>query len=265
MYSDSLRVGWSRDRIPGGGGRRDFPDRHWDPSSLMHYGYRVFPGGKAAGAWRWPPPPSSAEAKERIELFPLRLWWPVLGWTLPLLVTVEMHAKRWSAAEVGKLGRCGMNGRLRSVRVWIGLICLAAICMVVHGLDWSAERLLFLEEDFAKCLTETVERVELLPLSRVFHGDIVHLRNVGDFSIRQQLWRSRRLESLKQHRCEVLKCRNFIFTVVFLEIFWWVYGWPFCLLVLVLTWLLMKPVDLSWSLIWHYRRSPQSWWLRTVW
>jgi hypothetical protein len=27
------------------------PDRPWGPPSLLHNGYRVFPGGKAAGAW----------------------------------------------------------------------------------------------------------------------------------------------------------------------------------------------------------------------
>jgi len=31
------------------------PDRSWWPPSLLDNGYRVFVGGKAAGAWRWPP------------------------------------------------------------------------------------------------------------------------------------------------------------------------------------------------------------------
>ena len=38
--------------------RRDFscrPDRPQGPPNLLYSGCQVFPGGKAAGAWRWPP------------------------------------------------------------------------------------------------------------------------------------------------------------------------------------------------------------------
>jgi len=35
---------------------------------------RVFLGGKATGAWRWPPTPSSAEVKERVEVHFSPLW-----------------------------------------------------------------------------------------------------------------------------------------------------------------------------------------------
>ena len=36
----------------GGGIFRTRPDRPWGPTSLLYNGYRVFSGGKAAGAWR---------------------------------------------------------------------------------------------------------------------------------------------------------------------------------------------------------------------
>ena len=66
---------------------RTRPDRPCGPPSLLYDGYRVFTGGKAVGAWRWPPTPSSAEVKGRVELYLYFLCgpsFPVLGWTLLL-------------------------------------------------------------------------------------------------------------------------------------------------------------------------------------
>ena len=36
----------------GGENFRIRPDRPWGPPSFLYNGYRVIPGGKAAGAWR---------------------------------------------------------------------------------------------------------------------------------------------------------------------------------------------------------------------
>ena len=91
QYSDSQRAGRSGDRIPVGARFSDFqhPSRPalvpTQPSVQWVPGYSR---GKAAGAWRWPPTLSSAEVKERVELYlysPSGRSWPVLGWTLPLL------------------------------------------------------------------------------------------------------------------------------------------------------------------------------------
>jgi len=63
----------------------------WGSPSLLYNGYRVFPGGKVAGTWRWSPTPSSAEVKERVELYHYSTSgpsWSVIWWTLPLLYPV---------------------------------------------------------------------------------------------------------------------------------------------------------------------------------
>jgi hypothetical protein len=86
-YSDSLRTGPSR----GGEIFCTRPDRPWGSPSLLYNGYWVFSGSKAAGAWRWPSTSSSAEVIERVELYlfsPSGPSWPVIGWTVPLALSL---------------------------------------------------------------------------------------------------------------------------------------------------------------------------------
>ena len=92
MIAQSVRrlaTGWKVRGLNPGGGEifGTFPDRPWGPPSLLYNGYRVFPGDKAAEAWRSPPtPPSRAEVKGRVELYLYSSSgpsWPVVGWTLP--------------------------------------------------------------------------------------------------------------------------------------------------------------------------------------
>jgi len=84
-----LATGWTLwGSNPGGGESfRTRPDRPWGPPILLYNGYRVFPGDKAAGAWPWPPSPSTAVVKERVGQHLYSSFgslWPVLGYTLPL-------------------------------------------------------------------------------------------------------------------------------------------------------------------------------------
>ena len=51
------------------------PDRSWGPPCLLYNGYRVFPGGKAAGKWRWPPTPIQRRGWRKSRAITLlRLW-----------------------------------------------------------------------------------------------------------------------------------------------------------------------------------------------
>jgi hypothetical protein len=69
---ERLPTGWTvRGSNPGGGEIfRTCPDRPWGPPSLLYDGYRVFPGCKVRpGRDSDPSPPSSAEVKNRVELY----------------------------------------------------------------------------------------------------------------------------------------------------------------------------------------------------
>ena len=97
----TLLAGWSGERIPVWDEIfSTLPDLPWGPPSLLYNGYRVFPGGNAAGEWCWPPTPSKCRGHERVELY-LYLssgnQWPVLGWTFTftlLYVTQSLTLSR---------------------------------------------------------------------------------------------------------------------------------------------------------------------------
>ena len=89
VRDSSLATGWTVRGSNSGGGEflHNFPEWPWGPPSRLNNGYRVFLGGKAAGAWRPLPTQCRAEVKERVELYLFSTSgpsWPVLGWTLYL-------------------------------------------------------------------------------------------------------------------------------------------------------------------------------------
>jgi hypothetical protein len=65
-----FKIMCARGSKPGGGEIfRIRSERPWGPPSLLYNGYRGFPGGKAAGAWRWSRTPFITEVKGRVELY----------------------------------------------------------------------------------------------------------------------------------------------------------------------------------------------------
>jgi hypothetical protein len=80
---------------PGGGEIfRTRPDRPWGPPSLLCNGYRVKLPGRGVDH----PPSSSAEVKERVELYlcsPFGPSWPVLGRTLPFTHTCHIPSPHY--------------------------------------------------------------------------------------------------------------------------------------------------------------------------
>ena len=80
-------------------------DQPWGPPSLLYNGYQVLPGHKQPGRGVYHPSPSSAEVKERAQIYLYSAsgaLWPVLGWTSPFtstftfpLTTANIQSYAW--------------------------------------------------------------------------------------------------------------------------------------------------------------------------
>jgi hypothetical protein len=95
---------------------------------IDYNGYQVFPGDKGAGAWLWPPTPSSADVKESVGLYifsPSGPSWPVLVWTLLLLSFIAFIY----CSKIGKLtpqekAKCMWRGSFRTHQTFRGKVIL---------------------------------------------------------------------------------------------------------------------------------------------
>ena len=69
----------------------------------------LFPGVKAARAWRWPLTPYSAEVKESVELYlysTSETSWSVMEWTLPLRLPFNGIIYSWDLKRIISFTNC---------------------------------------------------------------------------------------------------------------------------------------------------------------
>ena len=76
------------------------PDRPWGPRSLLYNVCRVFPGGKTAGVWCWPPTPiwrRGWRKSSAIHLLPLWAFVACYSWALPLPLPLPFYLWYWKS------------------------------------------------------------------------------------------------------------------------------------------------------------------------
>jgi len=114
VWRDSLRAGSRGSDSPGGGEIfRACPDRPWGPPSLLYNGYRVsFPGIKRPRRGVDHSPHLAPREKKEYSYTstpPYGPSWPVLGWTLPLL----LYGVWWkNTKESNSFEDLGLDGKI---------------------------------------------------------------------------------------------------------------------------------------------------------
>lgn len=115
--------------------RRNFPQPYRPslcPRRFLYNRY-FFPAGKQAGAWRWPPTPSSVEVKETVELNFYSPSWPscpFLGRTLRFLIRM-LRKKRemWSEFSVSgpRIEADNFRTKAELLYVWLQLFISSTV------------------------------------------------------------------------------------------------------------------------------------------
>ena len=113
---------------------RTRPHLPWGPSSLLYNGYRDFPWGKAARAWRRPPTPSSAQVKKRIELYLYSPLWAFMAcsrvtFTFTLIFAVCAFV---STSRLQCIKTHGLNVHYTILSLWG---CFTPLISMLHATD----------------------------------------------------------------------------------------------------------------------------------
>ena len=87
----------------------------------LKYVLGLFPGCKAAGAWRWPPTPTSADVKERVELYLYTPTWALAAFYYKITVCNSFGicvGQYYVCASVGRKFSIKINGKRENKRAW---------------------------------------------------------------------------------------------------------------------------------------------------
>ena len=147
-----------------------------------------FPGDRAAGAWRWPPTPSSAEVEGRVKLYiysPSGPSWPALGWALPLPLLNLVYFNAYILKKQIKANRIVIN--YRGINMFICPLCSGlllwhpvALQVVVIGHEAYSFLIQVNTDEFRRCFNPL--NAELNPirhlLALVGTRHIVHVSRI---------------------------------------------------------------------------------------
>ena len=140
---------------------RDFPHPSrpalGGPPSLLYNGYRVFPGGKAAGAWCWPPTYIWVSRSRKSRAIPLLTLWDFMacyGSTFTFYITLHWSSNKGVGPNATDQRLCGTgykNFHLPSHKSWT--FHLSSLSLFKFSFQWMTCRGADVHCFFSSCMT----------------------------------------------------------------------------------------------------------------